>query len=193
MNVAVRSFPAYRAEPAIETRAGPTHPLRDLDALGEERRYRPGEEICIEGRNCEYWFRLVSGAALRWTPLADGRRRVLDLVMPSDYFGFFVPDDRGFVVEAAHYGATVTLYPRWCVDFLAEVEPETAAALRAIAREAASRMRQRLLDTRWAGASARGDFHAPDASGDSRRAAFPGSSLAAMRQGSERPPIGVLE
>jgi CRP-like cAMP-binding protein len=126
---------------AYETGRGARHPLREIDGMSRTSRYALDERICTEGRNCEYWHRVVAGAARRLILRSDGVRQTIDLLAPGDYFGFFVPDDRGFVVEAAADDTIVSLYPRWCVEFLAEVDPATRQALRDLEIEAISRTR----------------------------------------------------
>jgi CRP-like cAMP-binding protein len=122
------------------------NPLRDLEGLAEIRRYEPGEEICIEERNSEWWCRIIVGQAFRLTALANGQRLELDLLSAGDHFGFLVLDDRGFTIEAASEGVTVMRYPRWAVEFLAEVEPITASALRCLLRQAVYRIQSNLIN-----------------------------------------------
>jgi CRP/FNR family nitrogen fixation transcriptional regulator len=128
-----------------EARRGARHPLREIDGLAQSRRYELGERICSEGRGCEYWYRVGAGAARRLTQRADGGRQTVDILAPGDYFGFFLPDDQGFVIEAAADDTIVSFYPRWCVDFLAEVDVATRQALRDLEFDAISRTRVHLF------------------------------------------------
>jgi CRP-like cAMP-binding protein len=147
MDTAIRTVavPTTSARPSSAGRSSPAHPLRDIDGFADVMHYKPGEQICIEGRNSDCWGRIISGAAWRLAPLAGRQRQELDLLRIGDYFGFCVPDARGFTIEAAGDGATIMRYPGWLVEFLAEVEPMTVVALHGLARQAVYRMRSKLL------------------------------------------------
>jgi CRP/FNR family nitrogen fixation transcriptional regulator len=145
MQMTIRSKRLGDGAQLYEAWRGERHPLREIDGLAQSRRYELGDWICSEGRGCEYWYRVVKGAARRIAQRADGGRQTIDILAPGDYFGFFVPDDRGFVIEAAADDTIVSLYPRWCVDFLVEVDAATRQALGDLELDAISRTRVHLF------------------------------------------------
>lgn len=60
--------------------------LRELQSGG--KRVERGREIVAEGRRYDGLLILLDGAALRYRVLHDGRRQVLNVVLPSDFIGF---------------------------------------------------------------------------------------------------------
>jgi len=60
--------------------------LRELQ--GSHRRIVRGREIVAEGRNYDGLLILIDGAALRYRVLNDGRRQVLNIVLPGDFIGY---------------------------------------------------------------------------------------------------------
>lgn len=60
--------------------------LRELQ--GARRRVGRGREIVAEGRRYDGLLILFDGVALRYRVLHDGRRQVLNVVLPGDLIGF---------------------------------------------------------------------------------------------------------
>ncbi|HWB47901.1 MAG TPA: Crp/Fnr family transcriptional regulator [Stellaceae bacterium] len=52
------------------------------------RRIARGREMVLEGRRYDGLAVLLDGAALRYRVLQDGRRQVLNIVLPGDFIGF---------------------------------------------------------------------------------------------------------
>src|SRR5438105_10446981 len=59
-----------------------------LDSLAIRTRYLRGQEIYKEHSPVECWYRIESGIARRFSTRADGRRQIVDLLLPDDVFGF---------------------------------------------------------------------------------------------------------
>jgi CRP-like cAMP-binding protein len=102
-----------------------------LDALTETTRsVRRNREIVTEGRNYETLFALVEGSAIRFRVLRDGRRQVLNIVLPGDFIGF-----PGCFYESALYSITaltdavVCSVPFTVLIGLFERSPRLAAAI----------------------------------------------------------------
>ena len=87
-------------------------------------------EIITEGRNYETLFVLLEGIAIRYRVLRDGRRQVLNVVLPGDFIGF-----PGCFFENALYSITaltdtqVTAVPFARLFGLFEQQPRLAAAV----------------------------------------------------------------
>jgi len=71
-----------------------------LEQLATRIRYRRGQEIYKEDSPVEYWYRIVSGMARRFSARADGKRQIVDLLLPGDVFGFGGSGKHHFAVEA---------------------------------------------------------------------------------------------
>jgi CRP-like cAMP-binding protein len=102
-----------------------------LDALPSVTRpVRRNREIVTEGRNYETLFVLLEGSAIRYRLLRDGRRQVLNIVLPGDFIGF-----PGCFFETALYSITaltdavVALVPFTVLIGLFERSPRLAAAI----------------------------------------------------------------
>jgi CRP/FNR family nitrogen fixation transcriptional regulator len=121
------------------------HPLENLDALAAIVSFHRGEEICSEGQSLEHWYFLISGAARRCAIRSDGRRQIVDLMLPGDFFGLLFGDQSGATIEAVQENTVVASYPRPRIEILAESDPKIARELRQIAFTALSRMQTQLL------------------------------------------------
>jgi CRP-like cAMP-binding protein len=101
-----------------------------LDALhSATRAIRRNREIVTEGRNYESLFVLL-GSAIRYRVLRDGRRQVLNIVLPGDFIGF-----PGCFFESALYSVTaltdavVCTVPFTVLIGLFDRSPRLAAAI----------------------------------------------------------------
>lgn len=121
------------------------HPLQNLDALAVIVPYHRGQEICSQGRSVEHWYFLISGAARRCAIRSDGRRQIVDLLLPGDFFGLAFGDQSEATIEAVAENTVVASYPRPRIEALAESDPKIARELRDIAFKALSRMQTQLL------------------------------------------------
>lgn len=102
-----------------------------LDALRPaSRAVRRNREIVTEGRNYETLLILLEGSAIRYRVLRDGRRQVLNIVLPGDFIGF-----PGCFFESALYSvtaltdATVCSIPFSVLLGLFDSSPRLAAAI----------------------------------------------------------------
>jgi CRP/FNR family transcriptional regulator, nitrogen fixation regulation protein len=121
------------------------HPLENLDALAVIVPFHRGQEICSQGRSVENWYFLISGAARRCAIRPDGRRQIVDLLLPGDFFGFALGERSDASVEAVAEATVVASYPRPRIEMLAESDPKIARELREIVLAALSRMQAQLL------------------------------------------------
>jgi CRP/FNR family nitrogen fixation transcriptional regulator len=121
------------------------HPLQNLDALAVIVPFHRGQEICSEGRSVEHWYFLICGAARRCAIKPDGRRQIVDLLLPGDFFGLAFGDQSDATIEAVAENTVVASYPRPRIEVIAESDPKIARELRDIAFKALSRMQTQLL------------------------------------------------
>jgi hypothetical protein len=81
-------------------RPSPPHVAQRLEDLAIlVYRNRGGE---IHGSDCSdvYWYHVVSGVARCYIVLQGGRRQILDLLLPGDFFGFTGPESHFYGVDA---------------------------------------------------------------------------------------------
>lgn len=121
------------------------HPLQCLDAAATIISCRPRQELCGEGHPANTIYRVIAGAALRSVIRSDGRRQVVDLLFPGDFFGLTAGADYDYTVEAATRGAIVAGYPRKRAEAQADSDPKMARDLRQIAFDGLSRVQKQLL------------------------------------------------
>jgi CRP/FNR family nitrogen fixation transcriptional regulator len=121
------------------------HPLKSLDQLAITTPCRRGQEICSQGRPADYWYCIISGAARRCVIRLDGRRQIVDLLLPGDVFGFTSADEYDYTVEAIAEGTVVAAYPRKRVETLADSDPQLAREIRQVAFLALARLQAQLL------------------------------------------------
>jgi len=116
-----------------------------MQALAVMSSCHRGQEIYAQGDSTEHWYRIISGMARKSTLLIDGRRRILDFLMPGDFFGFSARDRRAFDVDAVIEGTVVATYPRRQMEELADRDPEVNRQIRRLAFESISRLQLRVL------------------------------------------------
>jgi CRP/FNR family transcriptional regulator, nitrogen fixation regulation protein len=121
------------------------HPLEDLDELATIVPFQRGHEICREGQSIEHWYFLISGAARRCATRSDGRRQIVDLLLPGDFFGVAFGEQSDASIEAVANNTVIASYPATQIESLANSDPKIARELREIAFKALSRMQTQLL------------------------------------------------
>jgi CRP/FNR family nitrogen fixation transcriptional regulator len=121
------------------------HPLQCLDATATIVPCRRRQEICCQGQAANTWYCVLAGAALRCVIKSDGRRQVVDLLFPGDFFGLTAGIEYDHSVEAATPDTIVAGYPRKRVETEADSNPQLARELRQIAFDGLSRLQEQLL------------------------------------------------
>ncbi|MCS3928904.1 CRP-like cAMP-binding protein [Bradyrhizobium elkanii] len=95
-----------------------------LASIAVVRKCHRGQEICGQGQPAEYWYRVTSGTARRCVTRPDGRRQIVELLLPGDFFGFTTRREYDSTVEAVAEDTIVASYPRRRVKMLAEADPQ---------------------------------------------------------------------
>lgn len=137
----------FSSAPANSLHAMPNSPqaLQGLDAIATIRSCYKRQEICRRGHAANTWFRVLSGAALAFIIQSDGRRQIVDLLFPGDFFGFAPGSQYDYTVEAVGSRTKVAEYPRKRVEALAESNPQLACEIRQIAFDTLCRLQEHLL------------------------------------------------
>jgi CRP/FNR family nitrogen fixation transcriptional regulator len=121
------------------------HPLKSLDSIATIMTCHRGQEICREDQPAEHWYFVISGVVRRCVLRADGRRQIVGLLLPGDFFGFTAGDEYDYTAEAIAEGTVLASYPRRRVEALADSDPSLARELRQVTFEAMSRLQAQLL------------------------------------------------
>ena len=101
--------------------------------------------IYEEGDPVECWYRVVSGMAQRFNVRSDGRRQIVDLLLPGDVFGFGLQDRHTLAAEAIRDATVIARYPRVRLETLAASDPRMARMLREMASEESRRLQDLIL------------------------------------------------
>ena len=96
-----------------------------LDCLATVTPHRRGATIYGPDDPAEHWYRLVSGVARKCALLPDGRRHIVDFLLPGDFFGFIARHEHRFAVEAIVEDTVVARYPRRRAEVLADSTPRS--------------------------------------------------------------------
>lgn len=120
-------------------------PAATLESIAILVRRNRGEEIHGAAGPNEYWYRVLSGAAKCSVVLPAGRRQILDLLRPNDFFGFAPPGGHCCTLEALVNNTVVACYPRRRAEELAHSSPEVACEVCRLAFDGVARLQELLL------------------------------------------------
>jgi CRP/FNR family transcriptional regulator, nitrogen fixation regulation protein len=120
------------------------HPMKRLDEHARIMLFTRNQEIPIDFEPVAHWYYVISGAFRRSAIRSDGRRQILDLMLPGDFF-FAVNRHDDLTVEAIAEGTALASYPGQRVEQLAQRDTEFARELRDVAFQALSRIQDQLL------------------------------------------------
>ncbi len=126
-------------------RAPRPQPPKAMEALATRRTCRRGQEIYRRADRAETWYCVVAGVARKCVTTADGRRRIVDFLLPGDFFGLTPRREHLFAVEAVVDGTIVARYPRGRLEIIANSDPQVNQLVRDIAFEAINRLQARIL------------------------------------------------
>jgi len=119
-------------------------PFETVASLAVTTRWSRGQEICSEEGEAGYWYRVSSGMARRYAVRPSGRRQIVGLLLPGDFFGFPIPGG-SFAVEAAIEGTQLACYPRRRVELLADSDPGLAREIREMSFRAIGQLQEQIL------------------------------------------------
>src|SRR5262245_20914385 len=92
--------------------------------------YRRATLIYSAGDPAEHWYRVKAGIAARCADLSDGRRQIVELLVPGDFFGFTPGDAHLHAVEAVTDETTIVSYERRSVERVTASNPKLEGDLR---------------------------------------------------------------
>ena len=97
--------------------------LQCLDAIAVVRSFQARQEVCGQGQIANTWYRVLSGAASCFVIKSDGRRQIVDLLFPGDFFGFAPAAEYDYTVEAVLPDTMIAGYSRKRVEAMADSNP----------------------------------------------------------------------
>jgi len=133
---------ASRAADRVDIADGIPSPLSSIHTV---LTYGRGERIYCETDLADHWYCVLAGAVRKYTVLSDGRRQIVDFLLPGDFFGFRERHHQYFATDAILNGTRVARYPRRSLEAAAERDPHLGGEIREIVIEAISRSQARLL------------------------------------------------
>jgi CRP/FNR family transcriptional regulator, nitrogen fixation regulation protein len=119
--------------------------LQALAAHASIRRYARGESVYQAGTAADRWYHIVAGIAARCVDLSDGRRQILEFLLPGDFFGFSARAEHVHGVEVMVSDTRISSYCRRSLEDLAVSDPRIERGLRELAFEAIRRLDDRVL------------------------------------------------
>lgn len=122
-----------------------TAELTRLRSLAHLRRFHREQDIYGQEDRSDTWYCVVSGLARQYLTRADGRRQLVDIYLPGDFFGFTSRLNHKFAVQAISDETMIACYSRQRVEALAREDPETANEIRMQSFEAISRLQEQIL------------------------------------------------
>jgi CRP/FNR family nitrogen fixation transcriptional regulator len=116
--------------------------LKRLDPVAAIVHCHREQEIPNSSGPAGHWYCVIVGAVRRCTIRSDGRRQILDLMLPQDFF--FVSDKRDGTIEAVVEDTVLASYPGARIEQMAERDPLFARELRELALRSLTRSQDQL-------------------------------------------------
>jgi CRP/FNR family transcriptional regulator, nitrogen fixation regulation protein len=116
-----------------------------VESLGTVYQYEAENAVYRQHEYADHWYLMVSGAARRCVQMADGRRQIMDFLLPGDLFGFESAARRDCSVECVAANTTVVRYQRQRMETLMEADQQLARCIREITFGSIDRLRSRIL------------------------------------------------
>jgi CRP-like cAMP-binding protein len=116
-----------------------------LQPFARIKRWPRDQDIVCEGDAADDWYCVVSGACRQCLVQEDGRRRIVDILLPGDFFGFTVGGRHRFDVQAIAADTIVASYYRREIEALADTDPRVARAIRERAFSTIGRLQEHVL------------------------------------------------
>ncbi len=116
-----------------------------LQPFARIKRWQRDQDIVCQGNAADDWYCVISGACRQCLVQQDGRRRIVDILLPGDFFGFAIGGAHRFAVQAIAADTIVASYPRREIEALADTDPRVARAIRERAFWTIGRLQEHVL------------------------------------------------
>src|SRR4051812_16854341 len=90
--------------------AGQPHALKRLDAFANIMACNRGQEIPNNAGPAGHWYYVITGAVRRCAVRSDGRRQIVDLMLPRDFFSVSGSQNEA-TIEAVAEETVLASYP----------------------------------------------------------------------------------
>jgi CRP/FNR family nitrogen fixation transcriptional regulator len=122
-----------------------SRPTSVMESIGTLRKYDADETVYCQDEPADYWYRIVGGAARKCTQISDGRRQIMDFLLPGDLFGFDAGARHECSVECVAANTTLLRYQRPQMESLMESDAQLARRVREIAFVSIDRLQSRMI------------------------------------------------
>jgi CRP/FNR family nitrogen fixation transcriptional regulator len=124
--------------------SGQPHAFERLNQFAKIVRCKRGQELNEHPGPSGQWYYVIVGAVRRGAVRPDGRRQIVDLMLPQDFF--FIPEGtREDAVEAIAEETVLASFPGSRVELLAEYDCQFARELRQVAFRSLNRIQDQLM------------------------------------------------
>jgi CRP/FNR family nitrogen fixation transcriptional regulator len=116
-----------------------------LDALAVRLKFHRNQEICGQGQRAANWYRVVRGGVRRCMLRSDGKRQIVGLLLPGDFFGLTAGEEYDYSAESVAEETVVSVYPRRLAEALGDSDPTVAREIRALVLSVITQLQTQLL------------------------------------------------
>jgi CRP-like cAMP-binding protein len=116
--------------------------LESMHRIGTLIDCAPSDVIYAKHQPADFWYRVVDGAVREITPLANGRRDIVDFLLPGDVFGFSSGENYDYSAEAV-VATKLERFPRPEGERLAHSDAIVAYGVDRLGHSSQERMRAR--------------------------------------------------
>jgi CRP-like cAMP-binding protein len=127
-----------------EMTSGLNGDMRALSQAHLKLRFARNETIFNEGDEAKYAYKLVRGAVRLCKHMADGRRQIVDFLLPGDSFGFLQFGSYSFTAEAIGRVAVIC-YPAYQIEQVGNSTPDLCRRLLVLLSQRLLGMQDRLV------------------------------------------------
>jgi CRP/FNR family transcriptional regulator, nitrogen fixation regulation protein len=142
--VAAMKTRSHAADYYRRTLSAQPHALKRLNECAAILKCHRGQEIPNDSGPAGHWYYVITGAVRRCTIRSDGRRQIVDLMLPRDFF-FVAESKREETIEAIAEETVLASYSGGRVELLAARDPQFARELREVALQSLTRSHEQLL------------------------------------------------
>ena len=121
------------------------HALKRLDPLAMIVHCHRDQEIPNNSGPAGHWYYVIAGAVRRCTIRSDGRRQIVDLMLPRDFFFVSESSKRQATIEAIAEETVLASHSGGRVELIAARDPQFARELREVAFQSITRSQEHLL------------------------------------------------
>lgn len=116
-----------------------------LQAYATIRRWPRDQDIVHQDETSEDLYCVISGAVRQCLVRPDGRRQIVDILLPGDFFGFTPCGTHRLAAQAVVEDTIVANYPWRRIEAAADANPQVAREIRKRMYQTIARLQEHLL------------------------------------------------